>query len=320
MTLIVDPTAVVLPADFPLPRDRPFTTKQAAMAGLTRDRLRWLLACGVLRRIVRGVFVVADVPDGLLLRARALSLIVPEDAVVTDATACWLHTGVLPFGDHVEIPPVRIFRSAGKARLRNRICSSGERTFARGDLTRLGGVLVTTPLRTALDVGRLESRDNAIAELDALLRTGEYSRDELLGQIERFKGQRGVVQLRELAPLADSRAESPGESVLRLRWLDSGALPKPTPQIPIVDGCGREIYRIDLGVEELRFGCEYDGEAFHSADEDVVHDAWRRDQLDRTYGWLIKVARRHNVFGVTRDIEGILYAGIAEAVKRSRAA
>ena len=77
---------------------------------------------------------------------------------------------------------------------------------------------------------------------------------------------RGVVQLRALAPLADPRSESPGESTLRLRWLDLTSLPPPTPQVPITVG-GVEVYRIDLGVPELRYGCEYDGEAFHAEHE-----------------------------------------------------
>ena len=47
-------------------------------------------------------------------------------------------------------------------------------------------------------------------------------------EIGRFRGFRGVVQLRCLAPLGDGRAESPGESALRLHWYDAG-LPTPEP-------------------------------------------------------------------------------------------
>ena len=53
----------------------------------------------------------------------------PRDAVVTDWTACWFYTGVLPAGQHVEVPPLSVFRPAGHDRLRNTLCASGERGF-----------------------------------------------------------------------------------------------------------------------------------------------------------------------------------------------
>ena len=115
-------------------------------------------------------------------------------------------------------------------------------------------------------VGRrwADPRDLAMGGLDALLRHGSFTSGELLDGVERFGRQRGVVQLRALAPLADPRSESLGESVLRLRWLDLTSLPRPEPQVPVFDDWGQEVYRLDLGVEELRFSAEYDGEEFHS--------------------------------------------------------
>jgi hypothetical protein len=254
----------LLDDDFPMPLDRPFTTAEAEASGVSRHTLALLVREELLRRVLRGVYAVAQLPDGIRSRAQALALVTPPDAAVTDWTACWLHTGVLPPGEHLRVPPISIFRSAGMGRVRNALCDSGERRFAEGDVTRVGGVAVTTPLRTAYDLGRLARRDWAIAALDALLRLGRFDRVELLDGVERFRRQRGVVQLRELAPRADGRAESPGESVLRLRWTDLGTLPQPEPQVEILLPDGRVIYRIDLGVEDLLLGVEYDGEAHHS--------------------------------------------------------
>jgi hypothetical protein len=165
-------------------------------------------------------------------------------------------------------------------------------------------------------MGRLVHRDRALSALDALLRSAPHIRDEMVAGVERFHRRRGVVQLRELAPLADGRAESPGESVLRLRWLDVTSLPRPTPQVPILDDRGVEIHRLDLGVEELRFSAEYDGEDFHSTKEELEHDQRRREWIRRERGWLIVPVRRQNVFGATRDIEEILHRGVREARRR----
>jgi hypothetical protein len=250
------------------------------------------------------------------VRAQALALIVPEGAAVTDWTACWLYTGFLPPNDHLTVPPVCVYRFAGRGRLRNDLCRSGERTFLPEDLTQINGLTVTTPLRTALDLGRLAPRDHAIAALDALLRHGTFTSEELVDGVERFRGDRGVIQLRGLAPLADPRAESAGESVLRLRWRDLPSLPPPTPQVPIFREDGTVMYWIDLGVPEIRFGSEYDGEPWHSDDEDVAYDAKRRRYLDERERWTIRPVRRHNVYGPTRDVEAILYEGVATARKR----
>lgn len=306
------PTTSLLGPDFPLPLERPFTTSQAAAEGVSRKVLARLHKAALIRRMLKGVYVAVQAPDGLLLRAQALGLVVPESAVIVDWTAMWLHTGMLPFGHHLEVPPVSLFRLPGQGRLRNGLCVSGERALIESDLTVIHGLVVTTELRTAWDLGRFSRRDDAIGGLDRLLRSGAFSRDEFLYGVERFARQRGVVQLRDLAPRADGRSQSGPESVVRLRWTDLTTLPRPTPQVPIEHTPGGTWW-LDLGVPELRFAVEYDGEEFHSSDSDVHHDAERRDWIRKHRRWIIEPVRRQNLFGPTRDIERILIQGVAEA-------
>ncbi len=298
---------------FPLPLDRPFTNRQAASAGVDRRMLWRLLRSGHVRRLLRGVYVAAQCPETLDLRVSAVALVAPGDAVVTDWTACWLWTGVLPPNADLDVPPVNIFRPAGGNRLRNGLCASGERTFAVGQVVRLGPLWVTTPLRTAWDLGRLSHRDIAIGGIDALARVPGFDLDLFVSGTEIFRGQRGVRQLRFLAPLADPRSESPGESTLRLRWLDLTTLPRPESQVPILDPSGREVARIDLGLPGLCYGCEYDGEMFHSSDGDRDHDDQRREWLLREYGWVVESVRKEDVYGHQRDVERILLEGVREA-------
>ncbi|MFP5252985.1 MAG: type IV toxin-antitoxin system AbiEi family antitoxin domain-containing protein [Actinomycetes bacterium] len=302
----------LLGPEFPLPLDRPFTTGQAAAEGVSRAVLARLHRDGLVRRMLKGVYVATQAADGLLLRAQALNLVVPEGTVVVDWTAMWLHTGMLPFGQHREVPPVSLFRLPGQGRLRNELCVSGERALIPEDLTVVSGLVVTTELRTAWDLGRFSSRDDAIGGLDRLLRTGAFTRAELLAGVERFRRQRGVVQLRDLAPRADPRSQSGPESVTRLRWTDLSSLPPPTPQVPIHNTPGGTWW-LDLGIDELRFAVEYDGEEFHSDDADRRHDRERRDWIRQHRRWIIEPVRRHNLFGPTRDIERILIQGVHEA-------
>jgi hypothetical protein len=266
----------------PLPLTVPFTAVQAANLGVSRTRLGTLTRRGLVRPVLRGVYAAAQVVDTIEFRAEALSLVVPPSAIVTDRTAAWLHQiDVLhPSAIH-EMPTVEIYSRAG-SRLRRPGVASGERRMRDEDVMVVNGVLVTTKLRTAFDLGRHLNRFHALAALDALLRAG-VQREELLAGVERFRGERGVVQLRHLAPLADPRAESPPESVLRLHWLEASGMPPPEPQVWVLDD-GYARFRVDVGNEELRYGAEYDGVAFH---DDEPADCERREWLDVTGGWVI---------------------------------
>jgi hypothetical protein len=257
--------------------------------------------------------VAAQLPDSTALRTEVLRLVVPPGCFACDETAAWLHGAMMALApnSHLTLPRVSFFRPADEGRLRNPLAVSGERTVIASDLMDVGGLLVTTPLRTALDLGRLRRRDQALAALDALLRLGCFTREELLSSVERFARHRGVVQLRWLASLADPRSESAGESALRLRWYDAG-LPRPELQIPIlVDG--REVFRLDLGLEELLFAAEYDGEDFHSAPDQVAADDARRELLRRELHWLIEVFRRSDVHGLRQDADLRLRAAYVRA-------
>lgn len=299
---------------WPLPQGLAFTTYQAATHGIGGHVLKRLVRQGALRRPVKGVYIASSVVDDISTRAAALSLVTPRTAVVTDRTAAWLlGVDVLAPGDHLSVPPLSVFQSPGNTRVRHSICKGGERTFRPGDIMEIDGVLVTSPLRTALDLGRLLRRDHAIGALDGLLRLGAFEHQELLDQVERFRRQRGVVQLRELAPLADARSESPAESVLRLRWLDAPNLPLPEPQIGILDARGNELFRLDLGVREIRYAAEYDGVRDHSSPEDKEYDDGRRAWLRDVGRWTIDVLTKKEVFGPLECAAQIIARGIEDA-------
>ena len=132
-------------------------------------------------------------------------------------------------------------------------------------------VAVTTPLRTALDLGCNLRRRDALAALDQFMGTHGLTREEYAAAAGRYFRRRGVVQLRQLIPLADPRAESPRESWTRLAIIDAG-LPCPELQVWIeIDGV-RSI-RLDLAYPRHRIVVEYDGEELHDqTPEQREHD------------------------------------------------
>lgn len=308
-----DVSVPLLDGRFPMPTDQPFTTRQAREANLDGRELGQLVRVGLLRRMIRGVLVASQVPDSIPLRCQAVTLVIPDGAVVTDTTAGWLHGAemVLAPNAHVHGAGVSFFHRTPGLRSRACICDGGERTMPESDVTLIGDLPVTTALRSALDMGRLLRRVRAFASLDSMLRLKKFESGELIDEVPRFKGYRGVRQLRALAPLADGRSQSPGESALRLHWLGCPDLPRPELQVP-VEGPSGAPYYLDLGVEEMRFGAEYDGQEWHGPDR-VKHDAERRRWMSDHAGWSIEVFRRTNVFGQHQDAETLLRAAVREA-------
>jgi hypothetical protein len=305
---------VLLDSACPLPLSLPFTQAGAERLGVSRKQLRLLVARGLVRREVQGVYAATQAPTDLAFRARALGLVVSPAAIVVDRTAAWLHgVDILPRNAREIAVPVSVFHQPG-TRCRRDGVTSGERLLLPEDIVEIDGLLVTSPLRTAHDLGRLLWRYDALAALDQFLRMG-VDFDALQDGVGRFKGHRGVVQLRYLAPLADPRAESQPESALRLHWYDAG-LPKPEPQWWVYDDHGVGIYRLDLALPELLFAAEYDGVEFHSSDEDSGYDDARRGWLDQSRRWVIEVFVNRDVYAPLADPGIRLRSGLATAQAR----
>lgn len=316
MTLQLPPGQPFLDDSFPLPIDRPFTTAEARTeAGLTYVDLRRLVEQGFLRKLVRGVYVASQVPDTTALRCQALGLVVPEDAVICDRHAGWLHRAemVLAPNEHINAAPISVFLPPGR-RLRNDLADSGERQLLPRDVVEIGGVRVTTPIRTAWDLGRQRWAERSLAALDQMLRLGVFSREELLDGVGRFKGMRWVTRLKAMAPLADGRAESPPESVVRLHWIRL-ELPAVEPQLVVLTAEGLFVARLDLGNRPTYYGAEYDGDEWHSSPDQLQHDRTRRGEADEE-GWTITAFRKENVFGHAANVDRLLLEGIATARRR----
>lgn len=300
-----------------LPLDGPFTAATAqAEAGLSYKHLKRLVDDGLLQHPVRGVYLAAQLADSIEVRCACLRLVVPEDAVVVDRHAGWLHGAemVLAPGEHLALRPTAVFRPSGHGRVRNTLCDSGERNLRARDIVEINGVQVSTAIRTAWDLGRTRWPDASLAAIDQMLRLGTFSKEEFLADIERFRGMRWVTTLRAVAPYADGRAESPPESILRLRWIEAH-LPTPCPQLDVwVDG---EFFaRLDIGNAELQFGAEYDGVEWHDTPEQIERDRQRRTDVSERGNWHVVALRKENLFGQQQDAHKILVTGVAEARRR----
>lgn len=181
-------------------------------------------------------------------------------------------------------------------------------TLRSSEITVVGDVPVTTPARTAFDLGRRSGWETAVVRLDALARATGVAAEDIRPLIERHRGVRGVRQLRQVLPLVDAGAESPQETRTRLLVIAAG-LPRPQTQIEVFNDWGRALARIDMGWPEWKVGIEYDG-AQHWTDTRVrTNDIDRAAELQRR-GWiLIRVSAdllRHRPHVVIARVRGAL--------------
>ena len=271
----------------------PFTRRQARDAGVTDHQLRVWIRDGVVRRLLQSVYADASLPDNLLLRTAALRLVTTPAAVVADRTAAWLH-GVDTFAyRELEIlPPLEVCVLPDSNRVRRRGVRGRTRDLTADDLMAVGGLCVTTPLRTALDLGCGLRRRDALAALDGFMRHHDVTRAQLRAELDRFAGRRGVIQLRQLIEIAHELSESPGESATRLAIIDAGLPPPELQHWVTVNGV--PTYRLDLAYPAHRVAVEYDGREFHDSPEQRAKDAARRRWL-REHGWTVIVVTKDDL-------------------------
>ena len=251
------------------------------------------------------------------IRAAAARLVLPEHAVVCDRSAAWLH-GVDAFDPvSLDIPPdLEVVSIGGADRSVRAGVDGGKRALASDDVMELHGVRVTTPVRTAADLGTLRGRLGAFAAMSMLARGAGFEVVDLLRVVAGFAGRRGVRQLRELAPLIEPLCESMAECWTLLHILDAG-LPRPRPQWEMwIDGWGPA--RLDFVWRFVKVCVEYDGEEFHDDDEAKARDRRRRECL-RSMGWTVIVVRKDDLAGAALDA-WLSELRSALAVKRRRSA
>ncbi|MCW2759463.1 MAG: hypothetical protein JWO46_3209 [Nocardioidaceae bacterium] len=268
----------------------PFTLSQALDRGISRWDLEQAVHARLLHRLLRGVYVRTDVRDTIALRCRAASLVLSRHTVVRDRTAAWLH-GIDVFDYHETeiLPPLEtsVLRWHEPTRRADHV--GGTRDLAPRDIQQVHGLSVTTPMRTALDLGCALPPRHGLAMLDAFARHYGFARSQLEREALRYRRRRGVVQLRRLLSMVDARAESPAESWTRYCMLDAGL---PAPELQWwVDVGGVPTYRLDLAYPRHRVAVEYDGEEFHTSPDARRRDEERRAWL-RAHGWIVIVVRR----------------------------
>lgn len=247
------------------------TTRQL-LAVLSPKALEVAVRAGTVIRVRRGVYAL-QTPD-VATRLAALDLACGTRVVACLQTAAEMYGFCTETHDRLHIldPAIRM-RPSPDVMVHQRVGAP---------LKVVQGRLVTAPAWTAIELARTLRRPRALAVLDAALRSGACSADELDAVLREQKGRRGIVKVRGLLPHADGRAESPMESEARLVFIDGG-LPRPELQFEIVDLHGK-LWRVDFAWPASNVVAEYDSLQWHANPDGWKHDRIKAARLQEC-GW-----------------------------------
>jgi hypothetical protein len=259
---------------------QPFVGAEALEDGLlSRGKLRWNFTA-----IHPGVYVLKNVQPTVYTNAVAAWLWTGRRGIIAGRAAAALHGARwVDASTPTEVIAEHTRRRAGIVVHEERIRPD--------EITYVDELPVTTPSRTALDLGRHLDRDPAVAHLDALAAATGVSAADALALAGRYRGARGIRSARTALSLMNGGAQSPRETLLRLTLIDAGLSP-PRTQIRVSDGVDEAF--IDMGYDEPKVGLDYEG-AHHSANRDqYVYDIGRAELIDRQ-GWIdIRVVAEHS--------------------------
>jgi hypothetical protein len=168
--------------------------------------------------------------------------------------------------------------------------------FDTDEVDVIGGIRVTTPARTALDLACRYPLGEAVAAIDALARATHLKMADVELLAARYRGRRGIRQARTVLDLVDPGAESPKETWLRLLVIRHG-FPRPQTQIPVYDEYGALVAVLDMGWEDIKLALDYEGN--HHRDPDRFNKDVRRHDDVTELGWMdIRVTSRDTEGGI----------------------
>lgn len=229
-------------------------------AGYSDNEISRLLRSGDLTPVRPGAYIVGALPDGAAarhaLRLHADVEQLADDVVASHVSAAVLH-GLPTWGLSLQ----RVHVSRDRRRSGGRVGRQVHVHIAplRADeIVTVGGIAVTSPARTVVDLARSVPFEQAVVIADDALARRLVDRAELDAALRRATRWPGNPAARRVIAFADGRSESIGESRSRVAIRRAG-LPDPLPQWEVRTADGRLIGRVDFGWPEHAAVGEFDG-------------------------------------------------------------
>lgn len=254
---------------------------QARALGLGRAELAALVREGRWERIPGGY---RTRPEGELRPAdRWLGALfaVGGQAALSHTTAAKAYGWELLRPDH----RIHVTVAKNRSRLQAPGAIIHRRVLPASSTRRLGELVVTSPVRTVLDLAASLPFLDAVVVADSALRHHAVQHGELMTGLLGTRQWNQHPQLRSVIVACDAKSGSPPETVARLAFSRAG-LPAPVSQLKVRRENGWLIAVVDFAWEEQRLVVEIDGRDYHSAPAALFRDRHRQNELVQA-GWRV---------------------------------
>jgi very-short-patch-repair endonuclease len=205
-------------------QDNVISGEQLLKAGFGRGAIAHRVRTGAWQRLHNNVYLLGPAPASLMARARAAAMACGAGAVVSHRSAAEMF-GLLPQsgGDvHVTVAARNVAPRRGVRR--HRISA-----FARGEVTKMRGIPVTSIARTICDLAATERRKDVEAAFQEALYRDIVTPDGLAKVLAREPRRKGAPVIRAL--LDDPRMTRSERERALLRLIDAAQLPRPVTNV-----------------------------------------------------------------------------------------
>jgi len=278
-------------------------------------------------RVRRGAYAVTSTWESLseierhIATAHCVVRKARTPVVLSHLTAAAIHRADIWEGDWSDVHLTRLDRKAGRAEAGVR---QHRGRLRRKDIVTVGGLAVTAPTRTALDVSTLMDVEHALVVADSLCHKQLTTPEAMRRRYSTMRHWPETLATELLLRLVDPAKESVGETRSGYLIWKQG-LPAPVCQYPIHDSAGHVFATVDFAWPEYGVFLEFDGKVKYEAllrdgesPSDVVFREKRReDRIRELTGWVcirITWADLFDPIGTADRIRRILEANLPDNV------
>jgi hypothetical protein len=266
--------------------------RDALEEGFSDDELARLTRARDWTHLRRGAYLDGEAPGSAVARHRLLVSAtlgqLRRPAVVSHQSAAVL-LGLPLWG--VPLDRVHVTRRPPAWNDASRVLSVHVAHLDDDEVLDAGGLLVTSPARTAVDLARALPHDRAVVALDAARHAGLLTDAGLTDAVARCSGRPGARAARRAVEASDGRSESVGESRSRVLLRALGLAPTAL-QFPVRTAGGVLVGRTDFAWEDRRVVGEFDGRVKYGRllrpgqePGDAVFQEKRREDAIRDEDW-----------------------------------
>lgn len=287
--------------------------------GYTDPQIRAQVRAGTLHRVRHGSYVSGELwqrlspTDRHRVMIRAVLRRAHPSTVVTHVSAI-VERGGPVWG--VSLDDVHTTRLDGRSGRREAGIVHHRGKMPAEHVEVVNGVPVSSAARSAVELAATASVEAALVSVNGMLHAGDLKVDDLARMVHDLRHWPETLNAGLVLRLCDARIESVGESrAFHMCWAQH--LPRPEPQVEVLDEYGHEFSRVDLAWPDRGVFLEFDGKIKYllfrrkneTLEEYLLREKRREERICQLTGWVcirITWADLENPVATARRIRRIL--------------